>query len=203
MKIFRINDDWSVVADTKKTRNGFKHTAVLMDKYSRVRDEVKINYLNRTWESYEYESVLNKLLESTPYLEAKDQLQFKKIIANRGEEAKEEAESMFKTTAMVAKMGEIFGKDQKEKNDWKARMLKAGLGSGFEMPEDWDTLSEEEKEKRLNKVIELASEKKAPLPLTQTKVQTLGSKGSGWHKEPVSHSYATKYGKAPKHVRGR
>jgi hypothetical protein len=45
-----------------------------------------------------------------------------------------------------------------------------------------------------------------PVPLKgmqQTKVQTLGSQGSGWHKEPVSHSYATKYGKAPARVRGR
>jgi hypothetical protein len=33
-------------------------------------------------------------------------------------------------------------------------MIKAGLGNkGLEMPEDWDSLSEEEKERRLNNVI--------------------------------------------------
>jgi hypothetical protein len=33
-------------------------------------------------------------------------------------------------------------------------MIKAGLGNkGLEMPEDWDSLSEDEKEKRLNNVI--------------------------------------------------
>lgn len=52
------------------------------------------------------------------------------------------------------------------------------------------------------KPIDLLSRKKA-MPLVQTKVQKLGSKGSGWHKEPVSHSYATKFGKAPQNVRGR
>jgi hypothetical protein len=32
-------------------------------------------------------------------------------------------------------------------------MIKAGLGEGIMMPEDWDTLSEDEKEKRLDAVI--------------------------------------------------
>lgn len=58
------------------------------------------------------------------------------------------------TVAMIAQLGEIFGSSQKQKNDWKARMLKAGLGnSGLIMPDDWDDLSEEEKERRLNGAI--------------------------------------------------
>jgi hypothetical protein len=62
--------------------------------------------------------------------------------------------NMFKTVAMVAKMGEFFGNTQKEKNDWKARMLKAGLSNqGLIMPEDWDTLDENTKTTRLNAVI--------------------------------------------------
>jgi hypothetical protein len=72
-------------------------------------------------------------------------------------EEKEQADSMLKTTAMVAAMGEFFADTKKEKNDWKLRMLKAGLENrGFEVPEDWDKLSEEEKEARLNKVIAIA-----------------------------------------------
>ncbi|KKT23937.1 MAG: hypothetical protein UW07_C0019G0016 [Candidatus Nomurabacteria bacterium GW2011_GWF2_43_8] len=39
----------------------------------------------------------------------------------------------------------------KESNDWKARMLRAGLeGRGLIMPDDWDTLPEAEKTKRLD-----------------------------------------------------
>lgn len=68
------------------------------------------------------------------------------------------ADSMLKTTGIVAMLGEIFGTTQKEKNDWKARMLKAGLENrGLIMPDDWDTLSEDEKTRRLNKVIEIAT----------------------------------------------
>lgn len=72
----------------------------------------------------------------------------------------EQAGDVLKMTGMVAAMGEIFGSTQEEKNDWKARMIKAGLGGyGFEMPEDWDTLSEDEKERRLNGVIEISKGK--------------------------------------------
>src|SRR3990167_1295649 len=73
------------------------------------------------------------------------------------QEKKEEPEkdTSLKTVAMVMAMGNIFGKNQKEKNDWKARMLKAGLdGRGLIMPDEWDTLSEDQKETRLNGAIE-------------------------------------------------
>jgi len=54
----------------------------------------------------------------------------------------------------IAALGEVFGSTQKEKNDWKERMLKAGLGNkGLEMPEDWDKLDEDTKQARLDKVI--------------------------------------------------
>jgi len=59
-----------------------------------------------------------------------------------------------KTVAMVAALGSVLCQDQKSANDWKARMLKAGLeGSGLIMPEDWDGLSEDEKERRLDGAI--------------------------------------------------
>jgi hypothetical protein len=96
---------------------------------------------------------------------------FSKILKQYGEseteqkeEQKEEekkADSQLNTVANVALLGEIFGSTQKEKNDWKARMLKAGLeNKGLEMPEDWDALSEAEKQRRLDGVIKIMKEKK-------------------------------------------
>lgn len=76
-------------------------------------------------------------------------------------EATEKSESMMKTTAMVASLGELFGKTQKEKNDWKTRMLKAGAPQ-LSIPDDWETLPEAEKERRLNQVIAVMQEKKKP-----------------------------------------
>ena len=52
---------------------------------------------------------------------------------------------------MVAMFGELLCDNQKEKNDWKKRMLDAtGL---LDFPEDWNDLSEDEKQKRLDKAI--------------------------------------------------
>lgn len=214
MKIFKINDRLSVVAEWQKTRNGFRHVVHLMEDGQDVL-ESKATYLNRTWESFEYETALRNLLDKAQKekaLPTEDLTKFETMIKNRGQQEKEEAQAQFKSIAMVAKMGEVLAPDQKSKNEWKERMIKAGLGAGIDMPEDWDTLSEDEKEKRLDAVIEhlqgekkkgLFAGKKAQASLTMTKFTRLGSKGSGWHKEPISHSYATKFGKAPKHVRGR
>lgn len=59
MTIFNYNDDLAVVCETKNTRTGFKHVATILYK-GRVVDVEKCIYYNRTWESFEYESVLRK-----------------------------------------------------------------------------------------------------------------------------------------------
>ena len=45
-------------------------------------------------------------------------------------------------------------------NNWKERILKAGLSDSLQMPEDWETLSEDEKEKRLNNVLSYMKKRK-------------------------------------------
>lgn len=61
---------------------------------------------------------------------------------------------MGKTVGLVMAFGEIFCQEKKDKNDWKLRMLKAGfVNKGLDVPEDWDILTEDEKEARLNKVM--------------------------------------------------
>lgn len=59
-----------------------------------------------------------------------------------------------KGVAVVMAMGDIFGNTKKESNAWKLRMLRAAYDKrGLSIPEDWDSLSEDEKEIRLNKVM--------------------------------------------------
>ena len=58
-----------------------------------------------------------------------------------------------KTVANVASLGNIFSDNQAEANAWKARMLKAGLGDGLSLPEDWSDLDEATKEARLDAAI--------------------------------------------------
>ena len=154
MRIFKITKELEVVCNSESTRYGFRHLATLMRDGREVQDG-KCTYQNRTWESFEFQSVLYEVIRKAHK---------NKIISWEEEKlCKEFIEgdhtdwSGFKTTAMVAKMGELFADTQKEKNDWKARMLKAGL-PGLDIPEDWNNLDEDEKESRLNKVIELTKE---------------------------------------------
>ena len=155
-KTFQLKDGYEIIAHWEKTRNGFRHIAILMKDGSEV-DRAKATYLNRTWESYEYQSVINTLLDKTKILSEIE----KKAFLQKGEmQAKKEADEMFGNIGAIAKLGEIMTSNKKEANDWKARMIKAGLGSGIQMPEDWDKLTEDEKESRLNKVIEYMKPKK-------------------------------------------
>jgi hypothetical protein len=63
--------------------------------------------------------------------------------------------STLKMVSMIASLGDIFCDNKNQKNDWKMRMLKAGIPQGaLHVPEDWDTLDEDEKERRLNSAIE-------------------------------------------------
>lgn len=65
-----------------------------------------------------------------------------------------EATDNLKMVSNVMALGDIFSNNQTDSNNWKARMLKAGIPEGaLHMPEDWNTLSEDVKTSRLNAVI--------------------------------------------------
>ena len=145
MQTFKINKNLEVVCEWKKTRTAFKHEAILL-RDGREVEKVKICYLNRTWERFEFDSVLEKLADKT------GEKAISKFVKNR---TSDRGTEQLKVVGAIAKMGEILcSGDKKATNDWKARMLKAGLeGKGLIMPEDWDQLSEEDKEARLNGAI--------------------------------------------------
>jgi hypothetical protein len=118
MRIFEINRRAKVICQASNTRNGFKHTATLQ--IDGVDAEgVKCNYLNRTWESYEYESVLEKLLEKSRTLSDKDRATFKRKLKNNWRK-NDPGMKRLKTVSTVMALGDLFGSDQKESNDWKA-----------------------------------------------------------------------------------
>lgn len=156
MKIFKINDKVQIVCEWKKTRIAFKHVSTLIVNGREV-DSTKICYQNRTWEQYEFQSVIHKLLEKTNVITKEEkELARKKFDGTDGYDGEGCRGDLagLKSVAIVAALGDIFGKTQKESNDWKARMLKAGLGDkGLSMPDDWDALDEATKEARLNGAI--------------------------------------------------
>ena len=58
----KLKEGYSLRCESKSTRNGFKHIVDLIHE-CRVIDTQTNWYINRTWESYEYETAITNLLE--------------------------------------------------------------------------------------------------------------------------------------------
>jgi len=82
MRIFNLDEVYSVVCNWQKTRYGFRHTAILHKNGFEI-DKTKECYYNRTWESYEYETVLCKLVRKFFIGEAEQQ-KYLKIVNTLG-----------------------------------------------------------------------------------------------------------------------
>ena len=54
---------YTVICVWEKTRNGFRHTAEVQNEHGYTLNYAKCSYLNRTWERYEFESVIHKVLD--------------------------------------------------------------------------------------------------------------------------------------------
>ena len=63
MRIFNLNNEYNVVCNWQNTRYGFRHIATLHKNGFEIA-KAKCCYYNRTWERFEYESVLIKIIEN-------------------------------------------------------------------------------------------------------------------------------------------
>jgi hypothetical protein len=61
MRIFKLDENYSVVCNFESTRNGFRHLATLTRGGYEIA-KAKACYQNRTWEAYEFETVLLKII---------------------------------------------------------------------------------------------------------------------------------------------
>lgn len=68
---------------------------------------------------------------------------------------KPDLQVLLENTFRAIAMGDILCNTIEEKNSFKVRMLKAGLGDAVCFPDDWDSLPELEKASRLNLIMEM------------------------------------------------
>jgi hypothetical protein len=148
-KTFTINEDLHIKCRWINTNYGFKHDATYYEN-GWEKGTVKACYYNRTWESFEYETVVRNCLAKYSKLTEEQQ---KVIMDGFRSRNMEEVNSMFGNIGLMASIGNLLCDKQEEKNDWKLRMIKAGVGDAIIMPPDWESLPEGEKEERLNKII--------------------------------------------------
>jgi len=145
MRVFNPIEGVQIVCERKKTRVAFKHEATLVI-HGCTEDKAKVCYENRTWESYEFQSVMQKLVSKTKALSPEQRAAVEKFL----EEGPKD--KPFAAIATVAMMGNLLYDTQEATNAWKARMLKAGIPE-LSLPDNWAELSESEKASRLDKVI--------------------------------------------------
>jgi hypothetical protein len=67
-RIFKVNDKVEIVCEWVNTRYGFRHDARLYINGNEYGNKAKCCYYNRTWEKFEFETVIHKLLEQTDAL---------------------------------------------------------------------------------------------------------------------------------------
>jgi hypothetical protein len=79
-RIFKVNDKVQIVCESVGTRYGFRHDARLFVNGNEYGDKAKCCYYNRTWERFEFETVLMKLLEETDALTEAEKEQFRKTL---------------------------------------------------------------------------------------------------------------------------
>jgi hypothetical protein len=75
-RIFKVNDNIEIVCDWVNTRYGFRHDARLFVNGNET-DKAKACYHNRTWERFEFETVVLLLLEKTDRLTEAEKEQFR------------------------------------------------------------------------------------------------------------------------------
>lgn len=158
---FQVNDQLCMGAEVYETRYSWGHKAHL---YRVRRPEhnddlicsVKVTYYNRTWERYQFESALYQLVDKA--------LRLKEITPEEAQALRDyiknyEQPNRFGSLAAIAKMGDLLTDNKKDANEWKTRILKAGLTEGaLQMPEDWNGLNEDTKQSRLDGAIAILAE---------------------------------------------
>lgn len=161
-KTFPINDNYSINCYWDRTRYGFRHIAKLIrlqdsagaSDYTEIA-RAKVCYYNRTWESFEYETVISCLLDRAKIVSKDQKSEFMSML-RRGE--LDRINASFGFIGAMAKAVSLLADSPKEANDRKEGVLKSALGpQGLIMPETWQ--SEEARTSALDGAIQMLTTK--------------------------------------------
>lgn len=139
---YKIGENFGVTCTWTKTRYGFKHEADLYAKGMRVA-HAKCCYYNRTWESYEYQSVIHDAIRA--YYKNEEKAEALCKLAD--DSIREKQPDPFRGAKALLAFGELLGNTREE----KLKMKKSALSTvnGIDFPEGFDDLPIEERERRI------------------------------------------------------
>jgi len=136
----------TIELSTQDTNYGFRHIAEFYQAGGYKIGYAKRCYYNRTWEAYEYQSVIHDVIEVAS---VDDPEALKKVI---DEQQSQKVHDDFAMLGAIMSIGDIVSDGPGQSADFKLRMLKARFGDAVSTPADWDELAPEVKLDRLNKI---------------------------------------------------
>jgi len=137
-----------------KTPYGFKHEAVAKMDTNEILGKTKCVYYNRTWEKYEYQTVILQAIDLFAPEDQKEALRkyYKEVNHLPGE-----TDFLQTVSAASAMFGVICGDDKETATKYQKKFLEKVPGINF--PEGFDDLPLEEREKRLSGAINAGLER--------------------------------------------
>ena len=114
MKIFecKAHPEFKIVAQSYETRNSWGHKAELIKNNDHTLNKYKIRYYNRTWECYQYQSVIKAVLDDyitktiNKYInDYKQQNNIKRLSSNLKQQLIDQA----KQTPLIEKLNTFYG----------------------------------------------------------------------------------------------
>jgi hypothetical protein len=147
MKEYRLNKVFTVVCESEKTRYGFRHLARLLENGSQV-NKTKACYYNRTWESYDFQSVIHAVINAHF-----DQRTAKRLCKAVDKKALGIASKRFQPVKAMVALGNLLGNTAEERAGFNKRIMSTIPGVDF--PEGFDQLPAEERERRLTAAAEV------------------------------------------------
>lgn len=160
MKIYSFGEGYQVNCRSEKTRYGFRHLCELTQNYN-VLAKTKACYYNRTWESYEFQSVIhsaiNAAFDNRTRAQQKKGQEINPLVKQYCDEVDARARGIeakrFDPVKMVCAVGALLTSNPEERANWDKRMLSTIPGIDF--PDDFDSLPVEEQQRRLDKAKEV------------------------------------------------
>ena len=103
----RINDRFSFVNESKGNRSGFYHRSILLENGLQI-NEVKCQYYNRTWESYQFQLSMTQCIYSAIEQKKKDILDCFKMESGKTRLKQTEKDSLFSGSERIAQLTELL-----------------------------------------------------------------------------------------------
>ncbi|MFA5380242.1 MAG: hypothetical protein WC455_31055 [Dehalococcoidia bacterium] len=160
MKSYKFGNGYEVNCWSENTRYGFRHLCELTHNLNRI-GKSKACYYNRTWEAYEFQSVIHQAIQAV--FDNRTRAQQKKgqeinpLIKQYCDEVDARARGIeakrFDPVKMAVAFGALLTDNPEERANWDKRMLSTVPGIDF--PDDFDSLPVEEQQKRLDKAKEV------------------------------------------------